>query len=290
MSYDLLFRPGPFAVTPEAFFAHFEGRAHYTVQNDQAWYQNEDSGVYFVFEHNAPDADGGDEPHHPFAFNINFFRPSYFILEAEPEVTALVERFQFQVEDAQIDGMGDGPYQPHLLVSGWNRGNEFGYAALRAEADRPDFASLPRRRLHDVWRWNRGRASLQEQVGDAQFVPKIMFLRLDGEVVTAVAWPDAIPSVLPRVDYLIIGREQLAPRSFFRKTKDTTFVRWGEAETLIARFDSGRREGAFDLNYGECPEEMAQFVRRLVRHEPAMTGVPADQVLDREIVETSGQA
>ena len=114
MSYDLFLRSRSLAVSPGAFFDYFRGRARYKVENKQAWYQNEESGVYFAFEY--ADADERDGPHpYRFSFTINFFRPSYFILEAEPEVTALVDRFDFLVSDPQTKGMGDGVYAPELL-------------------------------------------------------------------------------------------------------------------------------------------------------------------------------
>ena len=283
MSYDLLFRPRSSPVSEAEFFDYFRGRPHYKVENTQAWYQNEDSGVYFVFEYGG--VEDRVDADYPFAFNINFFRPSYFILEAEPEVTALVKRFDFLVLDSQKDGMQDGRYDPGLLISGWQHGNEFGCSAMMKEQeDRPDVASLPAGRLHEVWRWNLGREALQRTVGEAQFVPSIMFLRLDGAVVTAAVWPDGIPSVLPKVDYLIIGREQLAPKTLFRKKADTVFVEWAEIYPLIARHNSNEHEGAVDLNYVHCPKDVARFILGLARNEPAVTGLPPDQVLDDELV------
>lgn len=284
MSYDLFFRPRSSAVPQEDFLNYFRERSHYKVEKGQAWYQNEDTGVYFSFE--VGDGGEGEERPEPFSFSINFFRPSYFILEAEPEVTALVGRFGFLVSDPQAHGMGDGEYVPQLLVSGWQHGNEFGYAALLKDKEqRPDFESLPSDRLHEVWRWNLARQALQASVGEAQFVPGIMFLRLNGAVVTAVVWPDGIPCVLPTVDYLIVQREDLAPRRVFRKSNDTVFVPWADVYPLIAMYRGTRNDGAFDLNYERCPQDIAEFIRSLSRNEPTATGITADQVLDRELVQ-----
>src|SRR5512138_635366 len=155
MSYDIFFRPRSRHVSPDAFFNHFRQRAHYKVENGQAWYQNEDTGVYFVFDH---DEAGENAEQYPFSLNINFVRPSYFILEAEPEVTALVTQFGFLVYDPEQREAGDKEYRSELLISGWRSGNEFGCAAvMKNKEDRPDVACLPTSRLHDVWRWNFGR-------------------------------------------------------------------------------------------------------------------------------------
>ena len=283
MSYDLFFRPRSRDVSPEAFFDHFRQRAHYKVANRQAWYQNEDTGVYFVFEHDEA-ADNADR--YPFSFNINFFRPSYFILEAESEVTALITQFGFLVSDPEQRETGDKEYRSEALISGWRYGNEFGCAAaMKNKEDRPELAWLPTSRLHDVWRWNFGRESLQRALGEAQFVPRIIFVRLSGALVTAVVWPDGIPSVLPRVDYLVIGREEFAPRTIFRKRKDTVFVEWTEAEPFITKHSSGKRNEGFDLDYANCPTDIAHFIRGLVRNKPSVSGMSPDQVLDSELVE-----
>lgn len=290
MSYELYFKPGSVPVTSEAFCDYFRDRPGYTLQEGQVWYENEDTGVYFSFEYHAEDADGSDvdEPHHPFWFSINFFRPSYFILEAEPEVTALVDRFAFEVSDGHPDGMDEGPYARDLLVRGWQRGNRFGVAGVMRQADLPPVVSLPGSRLHALWQWNLGRAALQRSIGEGQFVPTIMLFDLDGAVVTAAAWPDGIPSILPMVDYLIVDRNELAPRSFLRKKPDMVFVRWEDAAPHLGKHDTRRRDGAIDLNYAECPPDLAKFVRGLARSGSTAKRLAPDQVLDRELVDHAG--
>jgi hypothetical protein len=284
MSYDLFFRPRSGEVTTAQFLDYFSARPHFRVEGSQAWYENEDSGVYFVFEPASASEEG--EPNYPFTFNINFFRPSYFIHEAEPEVSALVRHFDFTVMDPQAEGMGEGEYRAEQLISGWHHGNEFGYSAVLAnQDDRPELFSLPKDTLHRVWKWNLGRDSLQDGLEEDQFVPKVMFLQIDGETTTAAVWPDAIPIVLPQVDWLIVGREELAPRRFLRKEKDSVFVRWGDIGGLIQKHDSRKRPGAFDLCYVKPPSDLADFVRGLVAAKPNVVGLSADRVLDRELVE-----
>ena len=48
---------------------------------------------------------------------MNFFRPSFFALEAEPELTLVVKEFDFTVLDPQTDGMGKGEYEPSRFLS-----------------------------------------------------------------------------------------------------------------------------------------------------------------------------
>ena len=88
MSYDLFFRPRHGILEAQQFAAYFARRKHYELNGKQAWYENEDTGVGFSFDLEDPLDESDDDPF-PIAMNINFFRPSYFILEAEPEVTTL---------------------------------------------------------------------------------------------------------------------------------------------------------------------------------------------------------
>ena len=53
MSYDLFFRSrSPDSpLSREDFVRHFAGRSRYEIRESQAWYSNEDSGVYFSFDY-----------------------------------------------------------------------------------------------------------------------------------------------------------------------------------------------------------------------------------------------
>jgi hypothetical protein len=131
MSYDLYFRPRTGELTESAFNAYFRDRPHYKMEGAQAWYQNEDTGVYFLFERQDSEPQPDDEGEaFPATLNVNYFRPSYFGLEAQPEVTAFVRAFDMTVSDPQLDGMGEGEYVAERFLTGWNKGNEFGYEAI----------------------------------------------------------------------------------------------------------------------------------------------------------------
>ena len=83
MSYDLYFEAGAGKkLDAKSFGAYFRARRHYQVENGQAVYQNEDTGVYFIF----------DEPQEGVvAFNLNFLRPHVFALEAAGELEKLAD-------------------------------------------------------------------------------------------------------------------------------------------------------------------------------------------------------
>lgn len=292
MSYDLYFKPRNGSFNDELFHSYFRGRPNYKCEGVQAWYGNEDTGVYFVFELQTeqPPEEDDDEPleHFPVALNINYLRPSYFIFEAEPEVTAFVKHFDLLVSDPQMEGMGEGEYNAEKLLSGWNCGNEFGYSSiLKDENNRNGVSHLPAEQLQNAWRWNWSRSEVQARVGESKFVPRIMFMNLGGSTVTAAVWPDGIPVVVTRVDYLCVPRKELAPTKFFRKKEDTTFVEWDKALPVLLKHGTQNDDGSISLNYMTPPSDVVKFVQSLPSENRAIEGLSAERVLDREIYERS---
>ncbi len=218
-------------------------------------------------------------------WNINYFRPSYFILEAEPEVSEFVKAFDLTVSDPQEGGMGEGEYRKDLLISGWNQGNEFGCSAMLKHPKRQeDVATLPSAMLHQVWKWNLGRKTLQEHIGNEQFVASVMFLRYENRTVSFATWIDAIPTVLPRVEMILIGRNKLARRRFLLKRNDIALASWEQANQAIQIEKYPAIGMGYSLKYDNPPAEIVEFVKGLTAYSDTLAGLPADQVLDRELV------
>jgi hypothetical protein len=293
MSYDLFFRSRnkDSRFSGDDFVGHFTDRPHYQVSATQAMYTNEDSGVYFSFDYNTDPVDDpeADASLLPVAFNLNFFRPHPFALEAEPEVAAFVRAFDLTVSDPQTDGMGDGEYSREGFLRGWNHGNAFGYRAIGSQHHERKFLTLPSARLEAAWRWNLDREARQRATGDDAFVPRIMFLDMNGEVLTTVAWGDGIPILLPVVDVILVARQQLAPRGWFRAKPDVVVVPWREIEPLAHRFR--KADGAlecFELFYEATPADIERLIREKQPPSSMPTGVAFDQVLDHELMEQGG--
>lgn len=284
MSYDLFFKPRAGTFESSRFGEYFRQRKHYRVEGTQAWYENEDTGVYFVFEL-QDEAEHEDGEYFPVALNVNYFRPSPFGLEAEPEVRAFIHAFDMTVSDPQTHGMGDGEYSSELFLSGWNYGNEFGYAAiLRDPENREDLISLPTADLISAWSWNFARNNLQDALGESKFVPRVMFMLIDGQPATVAVWPDGIPIAVPRVDYFLVPRKELAPRRFLRRIEDQALVAHEQVLPIFRRFSAARPDGVLVLNYVSAPREIKAFVEGLPSNEREITGVPADKVMNRELV------
>jgi hypothetical protein len=121
------------------------------------------------------------------------------------------------------------------------------------------------------------------QIRDA-FIPRILLVSVDGAAATAAVWPDAIPSRLPRVDYLLIGRDELARRGLFTQKADQAVAPWSACEAeLLAH---GRRADgpSIELGYEEPPETIKRFVRRLRAPKRSVVVLAPDKVLDEELV------
>ena len=107
MSYTLDFYFEP-PVRRHRLLQHFAARRHFSIKNDDLVYENPYTGVYFfvrlpsarkLFRSNVVSAE----------FEINYYRPSYFGIEAENVLSDFVAVFQPGIEDPQMQGMGEGP-------------------------------------------------------------------------------------------------------------------------------------------------------------------------------------
>jgi len=290
MSYDLFFKPRKSDDSAQDFAKYFSARQHYEVTETQALYQNEDTGVYFVFDlQNEPDedeeADGAEVETYPVALNLNYFRPTFFGLEAEPEVAAFVQAFEMTVSDPQ-DKMRNGKYDSKKFLAGWNHGNEFGYSAILRDPDsRSDIISCPGAKLLKAWEWNRNREQLQNEFGESLFVPMVMFILVDGNLMTVAVWPDGIPIATTPVDCFFVQRKELAPRRGRKRIEDQTLVAWKDALTILKRHQSRRSDGVLALGYDTPPADVQEFVESLPPDARKLERVAPDRVLNQELVE-----
>jgi hypothetical protein len=293
VSYDLFFRSRfrNRAISRADFAGFFQGRPHYELEDSQAFYSNEDTGTYFAFDYSDPDGTPGDENGVdpsllPVSFNLNYFRAHVFGLEAEPEVAAFVKRFDLLVSDPQMSGMGDGEYSRQGFLDGWNEGNQFGYRAIVSQDPAQKLLTLPAAQIEACWQWNLNRATRQGRLEFDGFVPLIFFFEAAGQVRTAVIWGDGLPILLPVVDLLLIPRERLAPRRWFRAKSDEVFFFWDELAPLIRRFPLVPGSPAcYQLNYQTTPPELEQAIRNKQPPRDKPKGIPFDRILDRELIE-----
>jgi hypothetical protein len=308
MSYDLSFlkRQASTPIPPEAIAQYFRERAGYTIQNQQFSYENDDTGVYFSFELTSganSDQDSSEDAQPDeiadgleplgLSFNVNYFRPHFFGLEAEGEVSALINHFSLLVDDPQNQGMGRGEYSRDGFLRGWNAGNVFAHQALLSQptkddrgGTRPRFDTLPAGTLEQMWAWNFHRRRLQESLGENVFVPGVRLVRHEGRPKTFIVWGDAIPEAIPEVDLLVLVRDEMAPRRLFSKRKDMCLVAFAAVRPLLSlarRIDDAVSYHLFE--YPEPPAALIDFFRSSQPFSEQLDGLAYDGVLTKEALD-----
>jgi hypothetical protein len=189
------------------------------------------------------------------------------------------------VFDPQSQGMGEGDFSAEGFRRGWNHGNAFAYRAIPSgRASAP--ITRPASTLERIWRWNLERTRLQEQVGDAVFVPRISFFRSADRVFSASVWTDAVPAVLPETEMVVIYRNRLAA-GLFRNAPTIALASWEDVGSRLG----GRRRDDVPLPHhyiddGAPSIEVVRWIKKLPVAAP-LEGVAMDQVLDAEILSSS---
>jgi len=284
MSYDLYFRSDR-AVSVEELRAYFAKQRTFGLNDERAYYQNEATDVYFGFDFTTE----VDEGCVPVAFNMNYFRPHVFGLEAEPVVTAFVRAFRLGIEDPQTEGMGDGPYSPEGFLRGWNAGNRLGYRAILTMDGAPTPFTLPSARVRGIWHWNGGKDLNNEAMTDllddapACFLPTVLLLQTgEHEVKTAVIWDTKMAIAIPDVDLVLTRGEEglLAVPTNDLWGLLPVHSRWNPEFTIA----EGMPVGLATRLVGEVPADVTARVRAAMQPFQPLSRLGADRVLDAELV------
>lgn len=298
MSYDLFFsvREGFPAISDEEFAAYFKGRRHYQINDTQAWYENKDTGVYFSFDYGdeefddedinvddegaALDEDDPEEEFPSFAsFNLNFNRPSFFVLEADIEVRQFVGNFDLVIHDPQSDRQGE--YLSEEFISTWSQSNA-GICSFMATESQPESYLYKGDELKRIWQWNYQREDKQVEIGDNIYVPSISFLEMNGEVKSCVIWGDGMAILLPKVDVLVLARDELKSGSGSKQGDEPEYsvVEWSDIESLLRHYPQNDLPiENFILDYEFVPETIELFFRK-----QAISGQDAIKALSRDTI------
>lgn len=295
MSYDLLFhsRNSEQRISLEQVHNYFAGRANYNVSDQQAIYENEYTGVYFIVDMGDPfSGDDLPETGHdyvwvPAALNVNYLRPHVFGLEAEIEISAFVKHFDLLVYDFQSEETGNSEYSREDFLQAYGYGNMMSYGAYLKE---PEIAGkahfLTTEKLESTWRWNYDAKRFNDELGPDIYVSRINYLDVDGAIRTAVMWADGVPSILPDVEIIILYRDRFLPRRWFRKREKLVFVRHEETKPFIERFP--RKEEIlpyYHLDYQEVPTDIQKFFRKAESTVAGHRGIVSpDQVLNQDFL------
>lgn len=274
MSYDLMFSAGPGKkLDKKSFAAYFRERPNYQVNKGQVIYQNEDTGIYFIFD--EPD-DGVA------AFNLNYFRPHTFGLEAAPELEQFAQAFCAIVADPQGETAEEGPFSRAAFLDGWNAGNQFAYRAMLKERTEP-VRTWPSQKIRQTWEWNYSRQAEQARAGESMFVPGIFALDVNGEVLSVAIWPPDCAILLPAVDAVLVPLAQSGKQS-----EELAVVGWEEVLPLVQPYqEESSSLTRYRLAFEQWPNEIAEFLQRERAPMEGTSGVAFDELLDQELVDAA---
>jgi hypothetical protein len=274
MSYslDLCFQP---PVRRHRILQYFAARAHFFVAKDKVLYENPNTGVYFfmtlqhrrnvLFQSNVVAAE----------FEVNYYRPSFFAIEAEREISAFVAAFQPQIHDPQINGMGDGPYSGEKFMDAWNFGNVF--SARDALSPNRNTASMPTEVLRAAWEWNY-RSAEREWRNPNLFMPDIMFFRIEGRPSRVVVWPQGMAALLPKADYVLVGRLVSGEKRY-------GLARWSEVLEVVQSAGFDTATNPLKLMYLVTPPPIANWVANVPLIDiNTLERLSADRILDEEVI------
>jgi hypothetical protein len=279
MSYDLnlYFEP---AIRRTRLLEYLASRTHFKISNDKAVYAHPITGVYFVLKIQPGKNILLQRTVVAAEFEINYFRPNYFGDEAEKEISAFVAEFQPRLHDPQMRGMGDGPYSPEGFLKGWNFGNVFSVYSILSQHPHANVPSLPADTLRAAWKWNY-ESHEREWRRPSSFVPDIMFLVIEGRLSRVAVWPTGRSILLPRVDYVLVGRVVSGEKRF-------GLAPWSEVVRVIQRAGLNTANNPLDLAYFVTPPPIAEWVANIPLIDvEALEQLPPDKILDDELIEAA---
>lgn len=234
MSYELYLKSKKTVFKKASLETYFNGRMHYSISDDSASYHNKNTGVNFRIDYDSVDSDGDDDEY-PILFNMGYFLPSYFGREAAKELAEFVAVFDLTVDDPQVDGMGTGAYNKEKFLSGWLTGNNLAITCLPGRIK--NALKLPKDQLTYVWEWNYERANLLETSEKDIVIPIIMVMDYDGQAITSCLWQQETMTMLPKVDYVLMGDDILyLEEDYDFEQGGVSLVKWTDLEPHLMNY------------------------------------------------------
>ncbi len=202
-------------------------RPNYDASSNDIMYENPETGVHFQWifiPFHEDELNEVDEPIHENEIGhlrLNFYRPTAFANEAALELLALSQALPVQFYDLPQDLIYERFTKPEQLTDPYIEQAQIAVSALRASDEGVSpVDEQPKHVLDAIWEWNFNRDAFTDSLGEDLFVPKIDFFRFDGELKTGVVWSDAVPMLCPRVDIVVLFRNETAPSAGWFRRKE----------------------------------------------------------------------
>ncbi|MCW3107927.1 MAG: hypothetical protein JWQ09_2433 [Segetibacter sp.] len=241
MSYDLYFYKRKKSTLSEKDVRTYlaDNLTEPNEQNNQWWFENEDTGVYFCFETtDEKDFENYEELFESFTdfdntrflFNVNFVRPNFFGIESFLFVEKFIRDLDLYVLNLQSETNADNPYKPETneLYENWSTTN----LSACVENFSEESYYYPLKETNEIWEHNYNRLKLQAEHDEVYYVPCIYLLKefKTGKLYTQTSWTSHIPNIFPKTDYILLWREK---KKLFKTIEEFGLISY---ETFIKVF------------------------------------------------------
>lgn len=230
MSYDLFFYTQKDAAVNRDTVQKFlsDNLTSPNANNNQWWYENEDTGVYYSFE--TADKDDYEDFNQLFEsfqdfnftkilFTLNFLRPDFFGLESFAFVDHLIEELDLWVLNPQSKENEDHIYKPQKneLYQNWAQlNNQFIISDLEQDNEEPEEDNdgqrifYPLKDCNEIWLHNYNKWQLQAQYKEDFYVPRINLVKTydQGKIISCTHWASWLSYIIPPTDIIRIIRKK----------------------------------------------------------------------------------
>lgn len=242
MSYDLYFYKRKESTLTEKDVRTYlaDNLTEPNEQNNQWWFENEDTGVYFCFETtDEKDFENYEELFESFTdfdntrflFNVNFVRPNFFGIESILFVEQFIKDLDLYILNPQSKNNSNKPYKPenNELYENWVEINE--PACINNFSDENYY--YPLFETNEIWRHNYNRLKLQAIHDEVYYVPRIYLLEefATKKLITQTHWAKHFPYIIPKADYILIVRDK---KNIFKGGTESGYISY---ETFVKVFE-----------------------------------------------------
>lgn len=317
MSYDLYFFADKFGKDPrKSVWTFFQHRKNWKVdeKNNQAFYENLDTGAYFIANYIAR-GDGKEDTDQNYRypqilFNVNYYRPPFFGREAALEILAFSRFFQFDFLDPQSRGMGEGEaglVSSDGVLRGWDHGNVFAYSVISQQNPDEKPIVAAERKIMDAWRWNfEAKPALNAEFvrkGADVFVAKASWALHDDRPILTAVWGDGCRTALPPfIDAVVLYADKIPSKNSVlgrflpRKWKRQFLLCPPQDLYALSCVESARAADhdflMIDSDISAPSKEVSNFYMRPYPNVSArkFSMISSDMVLSQDIIRTADSA
>lgn len=265
MSYDIYLKLNEDALL---FSKRIADKTWYEVSDKQIFYENKDTGVYFII-----DVLDELEDDVCVSIHINYCRPSCFIDEFMCEVKGWnlegVEIYDPQIGDVLSTSSIE------RIVNQYQISNGEAFQSIGSQ----NHIKVKREVLCEIWKWNYNRSKLQNSVTDDMYVAIQFYMKLNGKFTSMVSWPNLIDAMLPKAEFILIFRKK---KSFFglgKESEEKIIVRMEDVlnSNKIKYTDKGRYVLFDSVNQDF---NARKYVENLIGLEIELSGLPFELIKD----------